>query len=141
MTQQEQIRELENIIARDIHACQSSLIEEALRTKLFSSDDIENSYRPFDGKLLKPTTCVKCSNDVPFRDSETGECEACYENYQRPQEIYEWWLVSPWLAKKLIIEGVPVLENNYGTWWGRCTTGQAIVLDDVIQRIYECLMT
>ena len=53
------------------------------------------------------------------------------------QEIYEWWVVSDWLVKKLQERGEPILENIYGTWWGRTTTGQAILLDAVIEDIYE----
>jgi hypothetical protein len=53
------------------------------------------------------------------------------------QEIYEWWVVSSWLAKKLQGQGEPILENDYGVWWGRTTTGQAILLDEVIERIYD----
>src|SRR5579864_5766786 len=52
------------------------------------------------------------------------------------QEIYEWWIVSDWLAEKLKKQGEPILDNNYGTWWGRTTTGQAIFLDEVIEDIY-----
>ena len=40
-----------------------------------------------------------------------------------------------------LTEGKPVLKNEYGTWWGRCTTGQAVSLDDVIQQLYDNLMT
>ena len=55
----------------------------------------------------------------------------------RIQEIYEWWVVSKWLAKKLQDQGEPIIENDYGIWWGRTTTGQAIFLDAVIERIYN----
>lgn len=50
-------------------------------------------------------------------------------------EIFEYWIVSEFLYKKLKEKGQPVLEwgNNY--YWGRCTTGQAILLDDVISSI------
>lgn len=141
MTIQERQKGIEKFIDQEIYSCQSSLVEEALNKKLFSIDDIENTYRPFDGKLLHPTRCVRCINNFQLLDSETGECESCYEDNQEPQEIYEWWLISPWLSKKLLLEGQPILDNNYGIWWGRCTTGQAIALDDVIQTIYDDLMT
>lgn len=51
------------------------------------------------------------------------------------QEIFEWWIVSEYLYRKLKELGRPVLEwgNNY--YWGRCTTGQAILLDWVISKI------
>ena len=51
------------------------------------------------------------------------------------QEIYEYWLVNPWLAGKLIEAGQPVLKNEYGIWWGRTCTGQYVYCDDVIYRL------
>jgi hypothetical protein len=51
------------------------------------------------------------------------------------REIFEWWSISNWLAEKLREHKQPILENDYGTWWGRCTTGQAIKMDGVIEEI------
>ena len=52
-------------------------------------------------------------------------------------EILEWWLVDDWFIKKLRGQGEPVLENDYGIWWGRTCSGQAIALDSVIESIYN----
>lgn len=49
------------------------------------------------------------------------------------QEIYEYWLVSGYLADKLDALGHPI-EPDYHIW-GRCTTGQAILLDYAIGKI------
>lgn len=54
-------------------------------------------------------------------------------------EIYEWWLVSDWLARRLKDQGEVVLNNNYGTWWGRQCTGQAISMDPTIPDIVRSL--
>lgn len=54
---------------------------------------------------------------------------------EEPQEIFEWWLVTSWLSKELMAKGEPVLDNDYGTWWGRTYTGQSITMDRVIQEI------
>lgn len=137
MTAREKEDVLEKFVAREILACQSSLVEEALKKQLFSLDDIENMYKPFDGRLIAPNSCVQCQREFSCLDSETGECESCFENNQQPQEILEWWLVSPWLKKRLLMEGEPVLDNEYGVWWGRCISGQAIIMDYVIQKIYS----
>lgn len=48
------------------------------------------------------------------------------------REAYEHWAVSPWLAGQLEARGEIVADTNVGHVWGRCTTGQAISLDDVI---------
>lgn len=131
---------LDTFIANEIYACQSSLIEEALRQKLFSVDEINNLYRPFDGRLIAPNVCLSCKGEFHFLDSETGKCEDCYEASNEPQEILEWWLVSSWLGRKLLIEGEPILESSYGIWWGRTTSGQAVSLDFIVNKIYEDVM-
>jgi len=51
------------------------------------------------------------------------------------KEVFEWWVVSSWLLEKLKEQGEPILDNDFGEWWGRCTTGQAISLDYVISKI------
>ncbi len=129
------------MIEKELRACQTSLVEDCLKVKLFLCEDIVNLYRPFDGKLLKPSVCVNCKASYPCLDSENGLCQLCFDDKPELQEIYEWWLVTEWFSTKLMMEGKPVLKNEYGTWWGRCTTGQAVSLDDVIQQLYDNLMT
>jgi len=51
------------------------------------------------------------------------------------QDIYEWWAVSQWLYEKLRDLGYPVLDAGSCYVWGRCTTGQAILLDYAITKI------
>ncbi len=135
----ERNKAIEKFVERELFGCQTSLIDELFKHHVFSIDDIENLYRPFDGKLICPTRCVRCGGSFAYLDSETGECERCFEDNQMPQEIFEWWLVSSWLGKKLLMEGEVVIDNGYGVWWGRTTTGQAISMDYVIQKIYDDL--
>ena len=52
-------------------------------------------------------------------------------------EILEWWLIDSWLAERLRQEGEVVIEEYGCFWWGRSTSGQAICLDSVIQKIAE----
>ena len=54
-----------------------------------------------------------------------------------PQDVYEWWIVSGWLCENLKEQGEVVISDQ--NIWGRCTTGQAILLDGVISRICEDL--
>jgi len=133
-------QEVDSFVNREVYSCQTALVEELLRRHVFSVDEIENVYRPFDGELLNPTECLNCHNDFPFLDSETGLCESCYEDEQTPQEIFEWWLVSSWFARKLLLAGEPIIDNGYGVWWGRTTTGQAISLDIIIEKIFDDVM-
>jgi hypothetical protein len=53
-------------------------------------------------------------------------------------EIYEYWAVSDWLSRKLA-EYNEVILDCYPIIWGRCTTGQAILLDSVIVKIVKDL--
>ncbi len=50
-------------------------------------------------------------------------------------EILEWLLVSDWLAERLEERGSPILKNEFGTWWGRQTSGQQPFQDPVIRVI------
>lgn len=50
-------------------------------------------------------------------------------------EVYEWWRVTKWLADNLESIGECVLDNNYGTWWGRTCTGQGLIMDGTLQQI------
>lgn len=52
-------------------------------------------------------------------------------------EIYEYWAVSDWLADELKSQGEPVATFGLTNVWGRGTSGQAIALDGVIERIVE----
>lgn len=52
-----------------------------------------------------------------------------------PVEIFEWWLVTDFLAFQLRGIGEPVLDNEYGCWWGRTCTGQSILLDGTLQQL------
>jgi len=66
-----------------------------------------------------------------------GWQEVCNEYGLDPKtsEVYEHWLVSSWLARKLEAKGEAVGEFAGLTIWGRCTTGQSIHMDGVIQEI------
>ena len=50
-------------------------------------------------------------------------------------DIYEHWLISDWLARKLKERGETTGELCGLTVWGRGTTGQSICLDRVIQNL------
>ncbi len=120
-------------ISRDLY-CQSSLIDEMLRADLFSYDDIENLYH---------YVCPECGDTVDM-DDEPEICECCGKSFDdigepesEPQKIYEWYLIQDsWLVKELKRIGEPVLCTDYGNWWGRTCTGQAIVCDPTFWIIF-----
>jgi hypothetical protein len=132
--------DLRKFVEEEVYSCQSMLVEEALKREFFSWDDVENVYRLFDGILQSPDTCGSCGQQADYFDSETQTCEKCFQDNQHSQDIYEWWVVSDWLVIKLRQHGEPILSNDYGSWWGRCCSCQAIFLDGVISEIYKEVM-
>lgn len=76
-----------------------------------------------------------CEDDSP-RGWLTEAREACRDFAQdNPAEVFEWWRVDSWLCGQLDAIGEVTIDNGFGTWWGRCATGQALIMDGVLQRI------
>ena len=57
------------------------------------------------------------------------------ENSEELDEVYEWWLVTPYMAELLKEKGEVIFEDYDCCWWGRTTYGQALYMDWVIQEI------
>jgi len=90
--------------------------------------------------------CPGCKTDpgqIPDPDADEDEGRHGYltelrdviRDHADAAEVYEWWRVSPWLCARLRAVGEVVIDNNYGEWWGRCTTGQGLIMDGVLQRV------
>jgi hypothetical protein len=75
-----------------------------------------------------------------YDETEAGAWRAGYDSLRidHPDgtECLEHWLVTDDLARRLREQGEAVADDIAGlTVWGRCTSGQAIYADAVIQRI------
>ena len=137
----------QKLVNREILACVSDMVDHLFDYeggKMASWDEWDNMYIP---------VCPECGEHVPYNDnaelSEDEEklfgdnawkCPHCghvqeVEPDAEPQEIYEYWLVTPWFGEKLRNIGEPVFERWGGWIWGRCCTGQAIMLDYSISEI------
>lgn len=134
---------IERLIERDVLACQSSLIDELLKRgdiEGLTYEDIENLYP--DTEAMDEDECKEYCEDhgILCDDLDSiDEWRDTIQEYAEPQEIYEWWLVSPWLARALRAQNEPILElsESYGAiWWGRTCTGQAIALDPTFYDIH-----
>ena len=55
--------------------------------------------------------------------------------YPFVDDVMEWWLIDSWLAERLKEQGEVIIEEYGCYWWGRQSSGQAIYMDYVIQRI------
>jgi hypothetical protein len=113
---------------------QSSLIYDLDKLEVdgFLYEDIDNLYMT-DEEIIKWHL-----DDIEIEGKEITAEDLDDFRYDNPKEIYEWYLVSDWFIDRLREINEPVLDNNYGEYWGRCCTGQAICLDYSIQELaYE----
>ena len=55
-------------------------------------------------------------------------------------EVFEYWVVTPWLGEKLKAHGELVTEFFNLVIWGRQTTGQLIYADGVIGNITKKIL-
>ena len=53
--------------------------------------------------------------------------------------VLEWWLIPGDLSLALKDQGECILDNDFGTWWGRTTSGQAPYMDSAIKDIVHDL--
>jgi len=71
---------------------------------------------------------------IELKEREQSDLE---EEQDNPNEAYEHWIVSDWFGRQLKERG-EMVEGLYNlTIWGRCCTGQSILLDKVICDIYD----
>jgi len=70
-------------------------------------------------------------------DGEEGEmcCDECDGEGVINHEPLEFWLVTPWLGRRLKSNGGFVFKLSNLTIWGREASGQAIKLDYIMEQI------
>jgi hypothetical protein len=88
-----------------------------------------------DGEISEETNRVN-QVDIDDRIAELESCLPGIENSKgEMQEICEWIHVSNFLHDRLREKGHPVWNDVNVYVWGRTSTGQAILFDDVISEI------
>lgn len=128
-------------VDREVFACISDLADH-----LFGYDEERYaSYDDFENSVIN--TCPNCEHRIEdidgLEEDKDGSsiCPNCGQpiDYFEPRipEIFEYWIVSPFLGKMLSDHGECVLRRSDGWIWGRCCCGQAIALDYVIEKICE----
>lgn len=150
-------------VEREVMACVTSLVEYVLRQDdrdaPFSMDDVENyytypeyygTYADFDGGTEEQRDAEverlrelqeEYDSDKPNKKKEKiydairDEIAELENLDSEPQEVLEWWLVTKWLYQKLKAQGEVVIDGGWLYYWGRCCSGQAILLDGVISHI------
>lgn len=112
MKTNQQIQDLAgNLVNREVYYNVSSLVSEMIKQEKYMEELME-----------------VCSQPDPEGDGVNDE----YYDI----EALEHWIVSDRLADKLAAKGEMILKDFYGlTIWGRTCSGQAILLDGVIEDI------
>lgn len=88
-----------------------------------------------DGEISEETNKVNQA-DIDKRIAELESCLPGIENAKAEmQEICEWIHVSNYLHDRLWGKGHPVWNDGNVYVWGRTSTGQAVLFDDVISEI------
>lgn len=130
------------LVEQEIYCCDSALVDALLKRgdiAGFGFDDIEGEYP--DPSDWDREQCLQFAQDElgtqPPDTDDIDELRDWIRSEAEPREIYEWWRVSPWLLERLREAGEPILDNDYGEWWGRTCTGQSIAMDYVIRKIAQ----
>lgn len=108
-----------------------------------------NSWSTKNQKILKSLVerevycCVTSELEymisrIPFNDSNNPFSKEDYDN-SYSHEIFEWWAVTNWFGEKLKEQGCVIIETWGKSYWGRCTTGQSIILDGCILDIAKSM--
>jgi len=107
------------------------------------TDEQREAFMENFDRLKEESEDLLTSEEISDKTNEDNinqidEAKEEFENLEtEPQEVYEWWLVSDWLKEKLLEQGEPIIDNEYGIWWGRTSSGQQIVADGIIQKILK----
>jgi len=139
---------IQNIIRNEIGYCQSALVDMLLQrgdVEGFTVDDIQGMY--IDPTRWAWETIQEFAKDngieLPEYWDEDGDPEEdvqyqeeCIEairewGQENPNEPLEWWPISSSLARNFAAMGEVTIDNDYGYWWGRRTSGQSIELDGI----------
>jgi len=98
----------------------------------FTWDNVNNLYTSVDCK----SDC-ECSEYFDSEVEERNWNKTLCDCEETAKEVYEWYQVEPCLYDYLTDKGECTLNTSYGRFWGRCTTGQSWVLDNVLHDIFN----
>ena len=120
------IEEIKSLDDEDFKECIKEINEDLFHNKNDTDDTLkktEDYLNSLDNEELKEILDNSYFSHLDISD------------YDKPQEIYEYWKVSSWLIDKLAEEGEAVIKDF--NIWCRTTTGQGIILDSVITKIQK----
>ena len=151
------------LVQREVYYCQTTVVEELLNMDenenviyelenfwyyrrdlsdgefIGDYDDLQEKITEVEDKrdnleALKADGAKDIEGQITALEDDLREMD---EPDTEASEIFEWWLISDYMARKLKEKGQVIWEEYGCTWWGRQTTGQGILLDHVISMIAE----
>jgi len=131
--------DIENLYVHKCPECNSSEFEEVEAHKCYDCDEI---YHDLSETEMFTACDGDCEHVDGFEEIDAHKCTFCGyliedldDLEMEIQEIYQWHIVSEYLAEKLAEHGEPIIRDE--NIWGRTCCGQAILLDYVISKICE----
>jgi hypothetical protein len=155
LTQEDIEEQVARIVRYEVYATQNDLVEMLLEKEIISVEDIYNLQVTYEFDTLEEAreTIIDDFGDMcwlawmsSWYNTDAGEKEETIEWLSQKateeadnREVYQWWLVSDWLVTHLRIQQEPLIECEWGTWWGRTQCGQQLASDDVFEKIVRRL--
>lgn len=137
---QDVLETTERLINREIYQRVNSFVNHSNFFDMYGYSPyevLENAFNDSDEAKIEYLT-NHLDNVKELKDLDYSQIqELADDNGFEPEykEVFEWWLVTDYLADKLREIEEPVLVVDDFTIWGRTCTGQAIELDGTIQQI------
>lgn len=133
------------ILGSFLNSIKNTIYKGVMNLKKYNGDYNSSKNQRIKGKLVDEAVLSFQSLIVDyilkksFEDIDT-DAPFTYNDIENPEkypDVFEWWEVKSWLADELYQLGECVIRNGCNNYWGRTTTGQAILLDYVISRIAD----
>ena len=105
--------------------------------KLENAENWEDYYLESIEAYLADTLDMNMDEMLELPACDREELALKHGFRHEEKEIYEWWLVSPYIAEKLAYCDEAILRTGFGTYWGRTCTGQSIIADGIFQLLIE----
>ena len=119
------------LVDRDVIYNQSLLVEDLIKNGF-------EGHKPaidWDSDIVNMYITEEEAKNMGF-----DSLEAAQDCGQDMKEVYEWWLVSDWLARLLEDLGCVVIKSDYARWWGRTETGQCLSMDGDLKAVARHLI-
>lgn len=133
-------RKCDEFVSREVYVRQNAAMASFIKYDpdiIFENGSMYQDICPHCSEELDADECGSDGHPNGF-DYQCPHCKGSFDHFDcKPKEVYEWWAVSSFLAAKLEARGEVMYDGDDCKIWGRCTTGQAISIDGVIEDIVK----